>query len=76
MIAAMEAHNELEPVGAAGGRLIGTAVIQCALLMEYFLSTVISQALGAHNDAVFRPNILPEIIIGDSMFLAFMAEIS
>ena len=56
----MEAHNELEPVGAAGGRLIGTVVIQCALLTEYFLSTVISQALGAHNDAIFRPNILLE----------------
>lgn len=50
----------LEPVEADGGRLIGTAVIQCALLMEYSLSTAIFQALGAHKDAIFRPNILLE----------------
>ena len=39
----------LKPVEAAGGRLTGTAVIQCALLMEYSPSTAISQALGVHN---------------------------
>lgn len=50
----------LEPVEADGGRVIGTAVIQCDLLMEYSLSMAIFQASGARNDAVFEPNILPQ----------------
>ena len=60
MISGMEAHSELEPVGAAGGRLIGTAVIQCALLTGSFLSMVTFQALGVQNNAIFSPIFLLE----------------
>ena len=60
MITGIEAHSEFEPVEAAGGRLIGTAVIQCALLTEYFLSMVTFQALGMPNNAISSPNFLFE----------------
>lgn len=49
-----------EPVEAAGGRLIGTAVFLCALLMEYFLLTAIFRALGENNDSIFSSNSLLE----------------
>ena len=60
VISGIEAHSDFEPVEAAGGRLIGTAVIQCALLTGYFLSMVTFQALGMQNNAIFGPNFLLE----------------
>ena len=40
-----------------GGLLIGTAVIQYALLTEFSQLTVIFQALGGYVAIIFSPNI-------------------
>ena len=47
--------SKLAAVG--GGQLIGTAVFQCALLTDYFLSTAMFQVLGAPNAIILRSNI-------------------
>ena len=47
----------IQLVEVDGGLLIGTAVIQYALLTEFSQLTAILQALGCYVTAIVKPNI-------------------